>query len=137
VVSAARAPHLEDPHPDLHELPDDQFLTAVGRLDGTPAAVFDDDELRQLVLPTLRADFTAVETYRPRTRPPLPCPIVAYAALDDGVVTPAEMERWSEHTSARFELRTVRGGHFFLQDDPGGLARRLATDLDAMVPRTS
>ena len=134
VVSAARAPQLDDPHPRLHDLPDDEFLAAVGRLDGTPPVVFEDEELRRLVLPTLRADFTAVETYRHRDRPPLPCPILAYAALDDAVVTPSEMEPWSDLTSAGFELRTFPGGHFFLQDDPGQFVDRLAADLRIVVP---
>ncbi|MFD0392613.1 thioesterase II family protein [Streptomyces nogalater] len=52
----AETVHLDD---------DARLIEEVMRLDGTDAAVFQDEELLQLVLPALRADYRVVETYRP------------------------------------------------------------------------
>jgi medium-chain acyl-[acyl-carrier-protein] hydrolase len=133
VVSAARAPHLIDPRPPIHDLPDDEFLAALRELNGTPAVLFEHAELLDLVLPTLRADFTAAETYHHHRRPALAGPIVAYAGDDDTVVSAAEMAPWREHTRGPCRILTLAGGHFFVQDDPDAFVGQLAADLRAVV----
>lgn len=133
LVSGARAPHLIDTRPPIRHLPDDEFLTALRDLDGTPAVVFQNAELLDLLIPMLRADFTAVETYQHRHRPALAGPIVAYAGADDTVVTPAEMAPWREHTRGPCRMCTMAGGHFFIQDDPHAFVRQLAEDVHAVV----
>ncbi len=133
VVSGARAPHLEDDRPPIHGLPDEGFLAALRELEGTPAVLFEDTELLELVAPTLRADFTAVETYRHRFRPALTAPIVAYAGADDKIVRAREVAPWAQHTRGPCVVRTLAGGHFFPQDDPETFVRQLAADLNHTV----
>jgi surfactin synthase thioesterase subunit len=133
LVSAARAPHLFDPRPPIHHLPDDEFLAALRELDGTPSVVLENEELLDLLLPALRSDFTAVETYRHQARPLLTGPILAYAGEDDTVVTRAEMVSWRDHTRGRCVLRTMAGGHFFIQDDPPAFVRQLSDDVRATI----
>ncbi|HEY1379547.1 MAG TPA: thioesterase domain-containing protein, partial [Gemmataceae bacterium] len=57
-VSGSGAPQARD-HSGavIHTRPADEFWQEVGRLNGTPAEVLTDGELRDLLLPTLRADF--------------------------------------------------------------------------------
>src|SRR4051812_16907998 len=61
-VSGHRAPHLPLLRPPLHRLPDNAFITGVKALNGTPPEVFEHEELLDLILPILRADFELVET---------------------------------------------------------------------------
>jgi medium-chain acyl-[acyl-carrier-protein] hydrolase len=128
-VSCARAPHLSDARAPIHQLADDAFIDALRDLDGTPAVVFENAELLDLLLPTLRADFTAVETYQHHARPPLAVPIVAYAGEDDAVVSVAEVAPWCEHTRGPCRARTMPGGHFFILDDPETFVVQLADDV--------
>jgi surfactin synthase thioesterase subunit len=96
--------------------------------------VFENVELLDLLLPTLRADFAAVESYQHRARPALAAaPLVAYAGADDTVVDVAEVEPWCEHTRAPCHVRTIAGGHFFILDDPASFVARLADDVRAVV----
>jgi surfactin synthase thioesterase subunit len=98
-LSGMRAPHLPDRDP-RHMLPDDKLLA---EFDGVDA------ELRELLLPLLRADLTLCETYTHRAETPLPCPVTVLAGSDDTSVTRTELEAWREHTAADFELHLFPG----------------------------
>ena len=63
-VSARRAPQLPQPKEDIHVLPEREFLASIKKLGGTPEEVLKNEELMELFLPTLRADFTLLETYK-------------------------------------------------------------------------
>ncbi len=63
LVSGHRAPHLPDRRMHISHLPNDQFITQLSHMNGTPAAVVQHRELMEMLLPALRADFTLCETY--------------------------------------------------------------------------
>ena len=114
-VSASEAPHLYDPHPLLHKLPDAEFLQALKRLNGTPTELLHHADLMTLLLPMLRADFEAIENYRyVPNEPPLHIPIIAFGGLDDRRVSREHLEGWAKHTNVRFGSRYFSGDHFFL-----------------------
>lgn len=115
VVSAHRGPHLPDPGAPIHGLPDDAFVAELMKLNGTPPEVFAAPELRDLMLPLLRADFRSAETYVHTSEPPLACPITAFGGDADPLVAPAEIEGWRPHTSAGFDSHIFAGDHFFFQ----------------------
>jgi medium-chain acyl-[acyl-carrier-protein] hydrolase len=115
LMGAARAPHLERILPPLAHLPDREFVDAIQtRYSGIPEAVLQDEELMQLFLPVLRADFNAYEGYRHTSEPALDQPIAAFAGSEDPVVTVDAVNEWHRHTSAAFATYTLPGDHFFL-----------------------
>lgn len=128
IVSGQRAPDVVDPHPHLHGLPDAEFVEAVRELGGTPPEVFAHPELVDLVLPALRADFTAVETYEWTPGPPIDIPLVAFAGDHDRVVEPADVAGWTRHSTVSAEVVTFPGGHFFLTERTDDVARRAGHD---------
>jgi len=83
---------------------------------GVPPVVLDEDELFELMLPMLRADFAAFEGYRYRDTAPLPCAIHALVGAEDPYVTVADLEGWRRHTTGEFTARALPGGHFFLHE---------------------
>jgi pyochelin biosynthesis protein PchC len=102
---------------DATYLGDDQALLAnVKLLGGTDTSLLDDEDVVNMVLPAIRADYTAAETYAYEPGPPLSCPIIALTGDDDPKVTVEEAQAWREHTSAAFELAVYPGKHFFLND---------------------
>ncbi|MEH1097948.1 alpha/beta fold hydrolase [Micromonospora sp. CPCC 205561] len=123
-VSGRRAPHRRKL--DRIHLRDDAGLIAeVRALAGTDDAVFDDEEVLRMVLPAIRSDFTAAETYVYRPGPRLACPIVALVGDEDPRVTADEARAWQEHTDDTFELAVYPGGHFYLNDNMPAVLRRI------------
>ncbi|MEM7769705.1 MAG: thioesterase II family protein [Cyanobacteria bacterium P01_A01_bin.37] len=113
-VSGRRAPQVPDPDPPIHTLPNSEFLQELRRLNGTPEAVLQNDELMQLLLPTLRADFAVLETYVYTPQPLLDYPITAFGGLQDPEVCCEVLEAWRDQTRAAFSLHMFPGDHFFL-----------------------
>lgn len=110
--------------------PDDQTLIAQMRtLGGTDPRVFDNEELVQLALPVMRADYEAVESYQYRLGPPLSCPVIAVNGEDDPKVADGDAEAWSEHTTGAFESHTMPGGHFYLVDRQAEVTEIIADRL--------
>ncbi len=125
-VSGFRAPHLPDPKPPYFDLPPEKFIDELRRIS---APTFDPDahpELVELMLPTLRADFQVVQTYRYCPEPPLACPLTAFGGLEDHEVNERQLQEWQHHTSASFSLKMLPGGHFFLHTAMPALLNELA-----------
>jgi medium-chain acyl-[acyl-carrier-protein] hydrolase len=113
-VSAHRAPHLRDPSPPVHSLPDAEFLEKLRHLNGTPQEILSNEELMQFMMPILRADFEVLETYSYLPDFPATCPIEAYGGLQDVEAGYEELSAWRDHTSNSFTLRMFPGDHFFI-----------------------
>ncbi len=74
-LSGFRAAHIKDPDPPCSELPEPAFIKHLDQFEGIPDLVKQDEELRALFLPILRADFKALETYHYKAEIPFSCPI--------------------------------------------------------------
>ncbi|MFH8476669.1 thioesterase II family protein [Streptomyces sp. NPDC018000] len=115
IVSGRRSPtSFRDEN--VHRRDDQGIVAEMARLGGSDPRMFEDPEMRALLLPVIRADYEAVETYRYRPGPALPCPVLALLGESDPVASAEEARGWAEHTSGGFELRTFSGGHFYLND---------------------
>ncbi|MGW0094903.1 thioesterase II family protein [Streptomyces sp. NPDC003328] len=117
IVSGAVAPHRPDLVGQIHQLPDDQFLAHVIALEGTPMGVLEESGLLDVLLPVLRADFEACETYARRERPPLGIRMLAIGGDDDPRAPLDEIVRWGELTCGEFDMKILPGGHFYLSQD--------------------
>ena len=124
-ASGRRAPSRHRAE-SVHTLDDAGIIAEMVALSGTDRAVLGDPEILRMVLPAIRGDYHAVETYRYRDGAPLSCPITVLTGDADTRVTLDEAAAWKEHTSAGYDLRVLTGGHFFLahhQDEINGLLR--------------
>ncbi|MBB5081859.1 thioesterase II family protein [Nonomuraea endophytica] len=128
-VGGAHPPDRRVPLAAAVDLPDDAFIDQLVRRAGALLELKHLPELRELMMPVLRSDFTWIKNYAYAPEPPIDSPIVAFTGLDDGEVGAAETLGWARHTSAGFRLRTLRGGHLFVQDRPAELAALIADDL--------
>jgi medium-chain acyl-[acyl-carrier-protein] hydrolase len=128
-VSAHGAPHLPDTHPPIHNLPDDEFIEELKELNGTPAEVFEEQELVDLMLPLIRADFTAAETYEYEPQPPLDCPITVFGGSDDPLVSEDELTPWQEHTVLDCTCHSFEGDHFFIHTAEEAVMDAMRTQL--------
>ena len=133
-VSAHRAPQLANPHPPLRGLSDSEFVTQLcEQYGGIPQAVLDDRDLLDLMLPCLRADFNAFETYTYVDGTPMPCGISAFGGRQDRRVREFELDGWRQQTRGAFKLTMFDGNHFFLQSSCDALLAAVAADLEMIA----
>ncbi len=108
------------------DMTDDQFLSEIIALGGTPEEVVNEPELLRFFLPQLRADFELYECYQPARTSPLRIPIVGLAGTDDHLATPEQVARWVDFTVTIFRNSVIPGGHFFLHSSPASVLSFLA-----------
>lgn len=132
-ASGRRAPsrHREE---FVHRRDDDGIVAELKTLSGTDTRILGDEELLRMILPAIRSDYTAAETYRWQPVPPLSCPILALTGDQDPKVTLDEARAWSEHTTGDFELRTFSGGHFYLADHQRAVINLISDQLLSVAP---
>lgn len=97
-------------------LTDDEFLARVGEFAGYRHPAFDDPEMRELLLPTLRADVEMHESYVPGDALPLDVPLTVIRGADDELVTQEDALSWGKATSRDFSYVEVPGGHMYLTE---------------------
>jgi medium-chain acyl-[acyl-carrier-protein] hydrolase len=113
-ISACGVPHMPDPNPPIHALPDPEFVEALRDLNGIPEEIATHPELMDILLPVLRADFEAAESYQYNSSDhPLACPIVVFGGDNDPRVSRERMEGWKSQTRSRFKSIYFPGDHFF------------------------
>ncbi|MFC4147676.1 thioesterase II family protein [Micromonospora mangrovi] len=116
VVSACRAPFLANPSPVHPEaLDDDALVAAIKARGGTDDGILDEPELRELVLPSIRADFALDDAYRSAVAAPLACPVTVVGGSTDPVVPAEALDRWAEVTAGPVATHVLPGGHFYFQ----------------------
>lgn len=133
-VAAFRPPSAPPPAEAASLLPDDQFRQRLRDLNGTSNALLDNEELMDLMLPVIKADFFVADTYVYRPGPPLDCPIVAFGSNDDPEVRADEILDWARHTTAGFTFHRMPGDHFFVHTHNALLLRELAAELTTHRP---
>ncbi|GGV89045.1 alpha/beta fold hydrolase [Streptomyces massasporeus] len=99
-------------------LADDEFLARVREFAGYEHDALADPDLRELLLPVLRADVEMHENYKPAGDEPLRTPITSLRGTDDALVSRARAEEWRQATTAAFRLTELPGGHMYLTESP-------------------
>jgi medium-chain acyl-[acyl-carrier-protein] hydrolase len=124
-VSGCRAPHSPPSRAAIYDLPDAEFLSELVRYNGIPKEVLQNQELMELMLPTLGADFRVCQAYVHRMEPLLECPITAFGGWADPEANQEQLASWKELTKASFSLSRFPGDHFFLNNSRVLLLQRI------------
>ena len=120
---------------NVHQWSDADIIQEMRRLSGTESALFEDAELLQAVLPAIRSDYRAIETYQCPTDAVVGCPLVALVGTQDPRVTVEEAAAWEQHTSESFELLTFPGGHFYLTAQADAVIDQVRRRLPSVAGR--
>jgi medium-chain acyl-[acyl-carrier-protein] hydrolase len=115
-VAGRTAPQWPRVDHAIFRLPHDQFIAEIRKLHDTPPEFLENNELVEMLIPILRADFELIGTYQYLPERPLSCPITAYGGLRDEKVSAIGLQAWKEQTSSAFRARMFPGGHFFIQN---------------------
>ncbi|MGW1674085.1 thioesterase II family protein [Streptomyces sp. NPDC002324] len=110
-------------------LSDEDFLTRVGEFAGYHHPALDDPEMREMILPALRADVEMHEGYEPSTTLPLNAPLTVVRGEEDDLVGYDDAESWSKVAGRDFEHVEIPGGHMYLTDAAPALVRLIVSTV--------
>lgn len=128
VVSGWRAPSLPF-NEHVHERDDAGVVAEVRSLGGTDAGLLSDADVVRMAMPSLRADYRAIETYVGDPDQRLNCPVTALVGDGDRQVSTLDASAWHRHTTASFRLKVLPGGHFYLIEGHLAVADEILADL--------
>ncbi|MEU1180982.1 thioesterase domain-containing protein [Streptomyces sp. NPDC005820] len=129
LVSGRAAPHRARPT-GVSDGDDEALLAVVRGLGDHQSEAYDIPELRELLLPALRADYRLIEAYRPARPLPLRAPVTAYTGRDDLTCPPDAVRAWGELTApGLFTLRAFPGDHFYLVPHEADLVADIVTRM--------
>lgn len=130
-ISGRRAPQINNLKTVINNLPKADLIRELRQLNGTPEEVLNNDELMEILLPILRADFSVLETYIYTHEAPFNCPISVFGGLQDRTIELKELEAWREQTLNYFSLKMLSGNHFFIHSSRSFLLQELIQQLNA------
>lgn len=120
VLSGCHAPHISPRH-RLSQLDDIAFVERLIALGGCPPQLRIDDELRDLYLPLLRADFRVSESYRralETQRATVRTATLLLYGSADSEAPRDDVEAWDKWLSGPVQLRALPGDHFYMTREP-------------------
>ncbi|MFF2045639.1 thioesterase II family protein [Kitasatospora sp. NPDC058170] len=128
VVSGRRAPSLIRQEA-YHRLDDAGLAEHLEHLSGTDRRLLADPEALEMILPAIRSDLRAIETYRSAPGAAVDVPVLALTGDHDPWTTLLEAAGWSAHTTRGFDLRVFHGEHFYLAEHQAEVLQLLARRL--------
>jgi len=134
-VSGYNAPQLEYKSALRSDLPENEFMAQLARMEGTPKEVLESPELMQLLLPVMRADCAVCDFYTYSEQAALLCPISVYGGSEDHETPQQSLEAWREQTASAFNCQLFQGGHFFLQSARREFLAGLSNELSLILNR--
>ena len=115
-VSGARPPKPLSGPGGLHLLDDDALIEAIStRYGGIPDVLRDQPALLAHYLPILRADFAALDAYRPEAPASVTVPMTIIGGSDDARFGEAAVAGWRSLAAAGCVVRRYPGGHHYIQ----------------------
>ncbi|PES85690.1 thioesterase [Bacillus cereus] len=115
-----------------HNLSNEQLKREVIAMRGTPSGVLQSEELMEIFLPILRADFKIVETYiHDNNIQPCDIDFLIFNGENDEFTTYDQVIKWERYTSKMCTFHSFEGNHFFLNENIGKMANSIIRKLDS------
>jgi pyochelin biosynthesis protein PchC len=132
-VSGRRAP-ARGKDDGTYLLTDRELIAEVKALAGAGSALLDDEDIQRMVLPAIRNDYRAAETYRSTAGVKVACPVFSFVGDADPKVPQEEARAWSEYTTGKFEFRVFPGNHFYLDAQGPAVIEAIAEHAAQLRP---
>ncbi|PTW60203.1 acyl transferase domain-containing protein [Breoghania corrubedonensis] len=115
-----------------HELEEEDFVEMLREVNfANNKALFEDKEMREMMLPIIQADYEINNYYRYGSHPPLDTPITVIGGRIDPYVTGEHLYGWQDHTTADFKSYFCSGDHYFMEHQADLLVRIACEALPA------
>jgi medium-chain acyl-[acyl-carrier-protein] hydrolase len=113
IVSGCRSPLVRPGLRTPYDAPSETLWSWLEDIDGTPAEVLDDPQLRALTEPTLRADLKLADAWH-GTAESIDLPIVSFGGSSDRIVPRRDIDGWRDVSARAYRHVEFAGGHFFI-----------------------
>lgn len=128
-MAARSAPQLGVRREPIHLLADQEFKRELALLGGTPQELLAYDELMELMLPTLRADFKLGYDYECPPVKPLPIDMTSIAGRTDKDIPAENVQAWQQLFAANCNHHLLDGDHFFINTQLTEMVQIIETSL--------
>jgi acyl transferase domain-containing protein/surfactin synthase thioesterase subunit/acyl carrier protein len=110
--------------------PDDVFAEFIRHFNiQATEQLLGDLNLRQLMLPVIRAEFEMALNYDFVEEPPWDIPITCFVGLDDPYVSRHQALGWGRFTNSQLQIHIRQGAHFAVVDDAAFIHRVINKEL--------
>lgn len=107
------------------------LLAGMAQRFGALPASLSHPDIRDVVLPALRADLRLLDSHRHVPGPPLACPLTVFAGTHDPSTADDALRGWRSATTGDFAIESFDGGHFFIESHRRELIAAIASRLPA------
>ena len=132
-LSGRRAAHVPLDRRAYHDLPEDELVAEIKKMNDAASPMFDHPELLALALPTLRADFALHDTYSYRPEAPLDIDFSVFGGLADHTTDTAVLKDWQSLSSKATKISLFPGGHFFIDTHKRDVLAVIGRQLHALA----
>ena len=108
-----------------HTLSDDGLIDILRAHKASPEEVLESKELMALVLPTIRADYQLIETYKVKNGPPLETRLVLFNSEED--MDKETIHLWEEYFKNKATYVGFEDGHFFIHTQTEKFIKEIKT----------
>lgn len=117
----------------ISHLGDKELIAELHKLEGTDTRILENDELMELLLPIIRADFRISEAYKSSASLKINSPMIAIGSEEDPWLNKAEFKEWKDYSNSTTKIQFFPGGHFYLREHLDLLTTFLNTEILAQM----
>jgi len=122
VISATRPPYIHNQN-NNHSLDDKALINVLKENKASPKEVLDSKELMEMILPSIRADYQLIETYKTPRTPTLLTPTIIFNDEDD--IGKEIILSWQEYIKNEIKYVKFSGGHFFIHSQVDAIIKEI------------
>jgi medium-chain acyl-[acyl-carrier-protein] hydrolase len=130
IASGSSAPHIKEEPKKHYQLPTEEFIEELRKLNGTPEEILGNRELMDLALPFIRADFELSETYSCTAVEKIDCPITVFHGVNDTEISQSDAQAWEEHFTHPAVMHVFPSDHFFIEKDKASVLDKVNFIID-------
>lgn len=116
ILSSKQPPHLTRHYEMLSHKTNEEIVSTLKNLDGTPYFILQDKYLTDILVPIIKNDFLLNENYTFNNLAPLDINMTILGAKNDFFVPYYELKEWEVHTTEAFNIKLYNGSHFYIYD---------------------
>ena len=133
IVSGRQDPTRASIRPPISHLDNVEFIQQMATYNGTPSVILQNEELLEILLPMIKADFSMAEHYaRAPITTQLECPVIALASKQDEWLSEIAIDGWKNVSRGSFETHWFEGDHFYLNQYTAELVGFLSNNINKL-----
>lgn len=131
-ISGREAPVYRRYEEIISDKPDEAFMDELARYDGVPEELYNNEEMRKVFLPVLRADIKLIERYEAKVEK-VYCDITIFYGMDDNSITLPAIFDWKKYAGKEIVFIPFDGGHFYCMKEAN--SREIVSQIEKIHER--